>query len=814
MNLCTTFFRRLEQHTAFTHLHASSIGSFLQWKTTFLSIGLHQNSGSAALEECSTEKSNAEQAGNKAFYLMAMDVSKLAKEGKLKEALNILYLMDKQAILGDTDIYAEILQPCANMNAVEEGKLVHAHMIRTGFKPGRFIGNHLTFMYARSGYLEDARQVFDRMSERNVVSWTAMIAAYVQHGHAEEGLELFLQMQRADIQQNQFTFSSLLGVCDSLADLELGKQIHALVIKTQFESYAFLGNALVTMYCKCASVEDAGRVFDRMHERSVVSWTAMISGHVQQGHVKEGLKFFSQMQLTGMKPNQFTFATILSACSSGDFMDHGKQVHCHSVRTGFESNIFVGNALVTMYAECGSIESAKNVFDGMPKRDLVSCNAMIAGYTQHEHGEEALKLSCQILTAGMKPNQFTMASLLRACASLAALEQSMQVHSYIIKYGFNLDVFVGSALVDMYAKCGHIENARQVFDELPLRNLVSWNAMITGYAQHGCGKDALQLFEQMQEANMSPDHITAISVLSACSRVGLVDEACTYFESMSRDYGITPGVEHYACIVDLLGRAGQFEKAEHFINRIPFELNASILRPLLGACRIHGKMELGKRVAERILDLDGQDASTYILLSNIYAAAGKWDDVARVRKMMKDRGVKKEPGSSWIEVNNRVHTFIVRDRSHPQSEEVYAKLEELIGQMKEAGYVPDTNLVLHDVEEEQKEQYLCHHSEKLAIVFGLISTASGTTIRIVKNLRVCVDCHNATKYISKIVGREIVVRDAHRFHHFKDGSNKWNIPEIIVCNILENDMLSKDLSYYRSCLILDPFENYLDLATV
>jgi len=304
---------------------------------------------------------------------------------------------------------------------------------------------------------------------------------------------------------------------------------------------------------------------------------------------------------------------------------------------------------------------------------------------------------------------------------------------------------------------------------MPKRNVVSWTAMIISYAHHGRGKEALQLFEEMQQAGARPNRITFIGVLSACCYLGLVKEGCYYFDSMSRDHGISAQVEHYTCMVDMLGRAGLLAEAEEFVHQMPFEPDPVIWRTLLGACRVHGNVELGKHAAEIVFRQNPQDASSYKLLSNIYATAGRWDDVANVRKIMKERVARKEPGLSWIEVKNQVHSFVSGDRQHAQTEKIYAQIEELNEKMKEIGYVPDTSFALHDIDKELKEELLCHHSEKLAIAFGLISTPPGILIRIIKNLRMCGDCHTATKFISKIVGREIVVRDANRFHHFKDG---------------------------------------------
>jgi len=402
----------------------------------------------------------------------------------------------------------------------------------------------------------------------------------------------------------------------------------------------------------------------------------------------------------------------------------------------------------------------------MSERNVVSWNALIAGYTQNNNGEDALKLYSQMQGIGMKPSAFTFSSILSACASLAVMEQGKWVHAHIIKTGCKLDVFVGNALVDMYGKCGCIEDARQVFDRLPRRDVVSWNAMITVCAQHGHGKEAVRLFENMQLAGLNPNRITILCVLSACSHAGLVNEGRFYFDSMNSKHGITPTADHYACIVDILGRAGHINEAEDLINRMPIEPTAGIWGALLGACRVHGNMDVGKRAAECLFELEPHDAGPRVLLSNIYAAAGRWDDAAKVRKMMKESGVKKEPGCSWVEVENTVHTFVVNDRSHPLTEKIYAMLKDLNGKMKEAGYVVEANSVVLAV---KKEDTYSYHSEKIALAFSLISTPTGAVIRIKKNLRVCSDCHSAFKFISKIVGREIVVRDTNRFHHFKEG---------------------------------------------
>eukprot|EP01018_Ginkgo_biloba_P024556 Gb_08560 [translate_table: standard] len=725
------------------------------------------------------EQSEEELKSNHKFCCDSGDLRMLCEQGQLKEAFDILHVMDHQGIHPDSSTYSSLLQACIDAKAIAEGKQVHEHMIKARFQPDMYLSTKLIILYAKCGSLVYARLLFDEASQRNVVTWTAIISGYAQHGHGEEALILFYQMQRAGTKPNQFTFASVLRACAAIGAQEGGKQIHASIAKTRFQSHLFVESALTDMYSKTGDIEHARQVFDKMSQRDVVSWNAMIAGYSVQGHCKAALILFYQMQWEGLKPDQFTFGSILRACAGSGELNKAKQAHTCIIRMGFESHSIVGGALIDMYAKCRSIEDARLVFDLMSERDLISCTAMITGYTQQQHGhdEEALSLYYEMRLAGMKLDHVTFSSVLSACAGLAALEQGKRIHAHVIKNEIKPYIVLGNALIDMYAKSGILDEARQVFDKMYERNVVSWTTMITGYGKHGHGKDVLQLFEQMQQAGMKPNDVTFLAVLSACSHSGLVDEAWQYFDSMSQNYCITPRAEHYACVVDILGRAGRLDDAHEFINNVPCEPNASIWGALLGACRIHVNMELGKLAAERLFQLDPQNSGNYVVLANIYAAGGRWGDALKVRKMMKDKGIKKEPGCSWIEVKKRVHAFFVGDRSHSQSEKIYAMLERLNEQMKEAGYVPDTNFVLHDVEEEQKEYILYHHSEKLAIAFGLISTLPGSVVRIVKNLRVCGDCHTATKFISKIAQREIVVRDSNRFHHFKDGfcscGNYW-----------------------------------------
>eukprot|EP01018_Ginkgo_biloba_P013907 Gb_04460 [translate_table: standard] len=560
--------------------------------------------------------------------------------------------------------------------------------------------------------------------------------------------------------------ASLLQTCTKTKEV---KQLHAHMLRIGLNQYIFLVTKLVSMYTKTATMDNARLVFEKMCSRDVFLWNVMIRGYAKNGLCDEALMLFNQMQCTGIQPNSFTFPFVLTACAGLSALQEGKKIHSCVVKIGFESDLYVGNTLIDMYAKGGNIEDARHVFDKMSERDVITWNAMIAGYVQNGHANAALTIFHRMQLEGVNPDAVTILNVLPACVHLGALQQGKRIHEYVSKSAIGSNVFVQTALVDMYAKCGRIEIARQVFDEMYRKDLASWNAMIAGYGIHGCAEDALALFNQMQLRGMKPNNITFVGLLSACSHAGLVDKGKLYFDCMRRDFCITPSMEHYACMVDLLGRAGLLDEAYNFIKQMPINPSIGVWGALLGACRIHCNIELGERAAEHLFDLQPENAGYYVLLSNLYAAAGRWDDVVKVRTMMKEHGLKKTTGCSLIEINNRVHGFIVGDRSHPQSDKIYAMLETLARQMEEAGYVPNTNFVLHDVEEEMKEHILCSHSERLAISFGLINTKPGTPIQITKNLRVCADCHSASKFISKIVRREIIVRDANRFHHFKDG---------------------------------------------
>ncbi|KAG6640864.1 hypothetical protein CIPAW_09G033600 [Carya illinoinensis] len=566
-------------------------------------------------------------------------------------------------------------------------------------------------------------------------------------------------------------YDALLNECVNQRAIREGQRVHAHMIKTRYLPPVYLWTRLIVLYTKCDSLCDARRVLDEMPERNVVSWTAMITAYCRKGYASEALNLFIQMLRSGTEPNEFTFATVLTSCIGPNGINLGRQVHSFIIKTSFESHVYVGSSLLDMYAKAGRIHEARGVFECLPERDVVSCTAIISGYAQLGLDEEALALFRRLQMEGMCSNYVTYASLLTALSGLAALDHGKQVHNHVIRSQLPSYVVLQNSLIDMYSKCGSLTYSRRIFDSMPERTVISWNAIFVAYSKHGKGNEVVELFKLMREENkVQPDNITILAVLSGCSHGGLEEKGLEIFcELENGRFGVEPEIEHYGCVVDLLGRAGRVSEALDFTKKMPFEPTAAIWGSLLGACRVHLNVEIGDSVGRRLLEMEPDNAGNYVILSNLYAYAGRWEAVRALRELMKEKAVIKEPGRSWIELGQILHTFHASDRSHPRREEVSAKVMELSVEFKEAGYVPDLSCVLYDVDEEQKEKILLGHSEKLALAFGLIATPKGVPLRVIKNLRICVDCHNFAKFVSKVKGREVSLRDKNRFHQIVGG---------------------------------------------
>ncbi|XP_057979457.1 pentatricopeptide repeat-containing protein At2g39620 [Malania oleifera] len=693
-----------------------------------------------------------------------------AHNGQFCEVLELFYQIKRENLKINKVSAVSAVLAAAETRDLEKGKEVHDCAMQQGIDSDVLVATPIVTMYAKCGELEKSKQLFDGLGERDLVAWSALIAAFVQSGFPEEALSLFRDMQNENLKPNGVTLVSVLSACAEPSSLKLGKSIHCYAVKADIDSDVSAGTALVTMYAKCGIFSLALIIFNRMPHTDVVTWNALINGYAQIGEPYHAMEMFHKLRLSGMHLDPGTMVGVLPACALLDDLEQGVYIHGQIIKSGFESDYHVKNALIDMYAKCGSLSSAEFLFNetGFSK-DEVSWNVMIAGYMQNGHAKEAISTFHRMKSENFRPNLVTLVSVLPAAAYLAALREGMSIHAFVVQKGFQSNTLIGNSLIDMYAKCGRLDFSQFFFDEMNNKDKVSWNALLAGYAIHGCGDRAIELFSLMQENNAEFDSVSFLSILSACRHAGLVEEGRQIFYLMREKHHLEPGLEHYACMVDLLGRAGLFDESSGFIRRMPIEPDAGVWGALLGACRMHNNVKLGEVALDNLVKLEPGNPAHYIVLSSIYEQSGRWGDAGSTRSKMNETGLKKTPGCSWVEIKNKVHLFRVGDKSHPEFESMGLLWNNLLKRMEQMGYAPDRSCVLKNVEEEDKELFLYSHSERLAITFALLNTEPKSMIQIVKNLRFCADCHITTKFISKIMNRKIIVRDATRFHHFEDG---------------------------------------------
>ncbi|KAK7410880.1 hypothetical protein VNO78_02076 [Psophocarpus tetragonolobus] len=597
-----------------------------------------------------------------------------------------------------------------------------------------------------------------------------------------------------------FSFPPLFKAISRLSAIHLGLEIHGLTSKLGFHADPFIQTALITMYAACGRIVHARFLFDNMSHPDLVTWNIIIRGYSHMGLYHHVLNLYEQMKTSCTEPDAIILCTVLSACGHVGNLAYGKAIHDFINDNCLHFHSHLHTALVNMYANCGAMDLARQVYDQLPskhlivstamlsgyaklgmlqdarflfdqmvEKDLVCWSAMISGYAESDRPQQALQIFNEMQQQSVVPDQITMLSVISASAHVGALVQAKWIHTYAHKNGFGRAVPVNNALIDMYAKCGNLDRARQVFDNMPRKNVISWSSMLNAFAMHGDADGAIDLFHRMKQHNIEPNGVTFIGVLYACSHAGLVEEGRKFFSSMINKHGISPQREHYGCMVDLFCRANLLTKARELIETMPFPPNVIIWGSLMAACQNHGEVELGEFAAKKLLELEPDHDGALVVLSNIYAKEKRWDHVGLVRKLMRHKGVSKEKACSRIEVNNEVHGFMMADRYHKQSDETYKKLDEVVSQLKLVGYTPSTSSILVDLEEEDKKEVVLWHSEKLALCFGLISERKESCIRIVKNLRICEDCHSFMKLASKVYRIEIVMRDRTRFHHFNEG---------------------------------------------
>ncbi|KAJ4969358.1 hypothetical protein NE237_016059 [Protea cynaroides] len=819
------------------------------------------------------------------------------------EVFDSSFLSDDNDSLSDRRHH--LLRFSIDNNDFDLAREIHASVVKV--EGHTHIANSLIVAYLRLGHINDAHKVFACLSSPDVVSYTALISAYAKSNREGQAIELFFKMRDSGIEPNEYSFVAILTACIRQSDLQLGSQIHSLAIKTAYFFCIYVSNALMATYLESNSSDDANQLFGEMPQRDVASWNTVMSGAVKKLQYERAFELFHNMQqIDGFRVDKFTLSILLDASKGSFAWMKGREIHAYAHKNGFGSNVSVNNALIGFYTKCGSIEDVVAIFEKMPIKDVISWtgmlnaymefglveaavqifdqiwdqnsisyNALLAGYCQNGEGSRALELFQDMVEEGMELSDFTLTSVVNACAILSEVAVSKQIHgfilkvgfgsnpvieaalldmctkcgrmddahmmfsqwsnqqhysivwtsmicgyarngkinetlslfsmmqvegdiiadevastavlgvcgllgfhdigkqlhSYVLKSGFLYDLGVSNAIISMYAKCANMEDASKLFDLMPKHDTVSWNCLIGGLLLHRQGNEALAAWSKMEEMGIKPDSITLVLIISAYIHIStnLVDACCSLLFSMKSLYGIEPTSAHYASMIGVFCYWSYFNKAEELISNMPFEPDGSVWRALLDSCRLRSNTTLGKWAAKHLLAMDLHDPSMCILVANLYSASGRWHCSERIREKMQEKGLQKLPGRSWIIHQNRVHSFFARDKSHIHTKDIYSGLDILILECMKAGYVPDTSFVLHEVEENQKKDFLFYHSAKLAVTYGLLMTGHGKPVHVMKNIHLCGDCHTFLKYVSIVTKREVSLRDASGFHNFRDG---------------------------------------------
>ncbi|KAK7393495.1 hypothetical protein VNO78_22053 [Psophocarpus tetragonolobus] len=696
-------------------------------------------------------------------------ISAHVAEGKCLEALLFFKRMQEVGVASNTYTFVAALQCCEDPLFVKLGMEIHGAILKTNHFADIYVANALIAMYAKCGGMEDAERVFESMLCRDYVSWNTLLSGLVQNELYRDALNYFRDMHDSGQKPDQVSVLNLIAASGRSGNLLKGKEVHAYAIRNGLDFSIQIGNTLIDMYAKCCCVKYMGHAFECMHEKDLISWTTIIAGYAQNECHLEAIYLFQKVQVVGMDADPMMIGSVLQACSGLKSKNLIKEIHGYVFKRDL-TDIMLQNAIVNVYGEVGLIDYARRAFESIKSKDIVSWTCMITCCVRNGLPVEALQLFYSLKQTNIQPDSIALISALSAAASLSSLKKGKEIHGFLIRKGFFLEGPIASSLVDMYARCGTLENSRKIFNSVKQRDLILWTSMINANGMHGRGNEAITLFKKMTNENVIPDHITFLSLLYACSHAGLMVEGKRFYEIMKYEYQLEPWPEHYACMVDLLSRSNSLEEAYHFVKNMPITPTSEVWCTLLGACHIHSNKELGELVAKKLIQSDPENSGKYVLISNIFAADGRWNDVEEVWLRMKGNELKKKPGCSWIEVANKIHTFMARDKSHPQSDDIYLKIAQFTKLLEnKGGYRAQTKFVFHNVSEEEKTQMLYGHSERLALCYGLLVTPKGTSIRITKNLRICDDCHTFFKIASEVSQRSLVVRDASRFHHFERG---------------------------------------------
>ncbi|RAL51674.1 hypothetical protein DM860_010392 [Cuscuta australis] len=740
-------------------------------------------------------------------------ISGFAKSNLETEAMELFSEMRSLGIEPNDITLVALLTACIRSQNLELGRQVHGLAIKLCYLDCIHLVNGLMGLYGKCGRLDFVIKLFHSLSKRDIASWNTVISCLVKESMYDTAFDVFIDMQETDsLRADYITLSTLLIACFECLAIRKGQVLHAHALRIGYEGSVSVNNALIKFYTKCGNISSVMALFEKMCVEDEFTWNEMITAYMEAGLVDSAEKLFNQLPkknavlynalLAGfcrngeglkamtlfhkmthetLEVSGFTLVSVANAC--GLMMDRksSEQIHGFILKSGFlRSNDHVQSALLDMCVRCGRMEDAEKMFHRLPPEHdrLISFTSMVWAYAHSGRPEEAVSLFCEMISEGLSPviDDVSSATILGVCGTLGLHNLGRNLHCHSLKLGFLSDVTVGNAIISMYAKCGELGGAVKTFELMTAHDLVSWNNLLAGYVLHRQGNEALDTWARMKMQGVTPDSFTCLLILSSYrhTTTNLVNLCRNFFSSIRPIYSIVPGPEHYACLVSVLGFWGLLQDAEEIIKRMPFEPNASVWRALLDSCRIHSDSTTGRRAMKEILSLEPHDPATFILNSNLYSASGRWNCSELVRAEMKDKGFQKIPGQSWINHDNKLHSFLARDRLHPQSKDINSGLRILLLECMKVGYVPDTRCVLHDVEEYQKKEFLFYHSSKLAVTCGLLMTKPGKPVFVVKNILLCRDCHTFFKFVSVVTKREIRVRDRSGFHCFVNGKCTCN----------------------------------------
>ncbi|XP_028797547.1 pentatricopeptide repeat-containing protein At4g35130, chloroplastic isoform X1 [Neltuma alba] len=691
-------------------------------------------------------------------------------KGLFLEALNLYHRMELKGVPADNLTYPFAIKACGCLGASTLGEKIHGKLFKVGLDTNVYICNALIAMYGKLGLVDLALRVFEEMPVRDLVSWNSMIGAYSLVNDHLNSLNCFREMLETEIRPDRFTIINVLNACSLGVSVSMGKKTHCIALKLGFESDVMVQTSLIDMYSRCGRLDYAESVFDRICLRNIVAWNAMIGGYALNGQPLQALGSMKKMlKADNLSVDDITLINLLPSCEQLGGVLLGKSIHGVAIRKGFLPHPVLETALLDMYGEFGVLKLAELIFNQMVDKNLITLNAMIAVCVKNKRYEKALKLFEELMSQNLRPDALTISSILPAYAELASLREGKQIHGYIMKLRYQSNSFVLNSIIYMYAGVGDIRTARKIFDQMSCRDIISWNTMMMAYAIHGMGKMSVELFSEMKRQGIKPNDSTFVSLLSSCCNSGMVDDGWMHYNSMKRDYGIEPKAEHYGCMLDLIGRTDDLDRAVSFIEAMPVLPTARIWGSLLNASRNKGNLELAELAAERILTIEHDNTGCHVLLSNMYAEAGRWDDVERIRSIMKKEGSGRTVACSIIETNHTLHRFTNDDRSQLESDMIHNVRDIILRNTGDENCIYSLTKFKPKDAARKRANLPKNHSVKLAICYGLISTTIGNPILVRKNTRLCEDCHIFVKKISKNTKREIIVGDSKVFHHFKDG---------------------------------------------